>query len=183
MTEVHTPEPGDGSPDAAGNDPPGSLLNRDGGRLEGPPSSLDLDAIEAHLRDEVHVIDLREDGWTIKHTFMCRSLGLFTCSITQAAQTDLQSPPPEAPGRYIVDLDPDGFLVIGHPLTDHEETIDVPALVRELRATWDKVVKVRLLLETSPFGPTLADLRKLAFEIRRVVFPEHWKQEENPDGN
>jgi hypothetical protein len=52
----------------------------------------------------------------------------------------------------------------------------------DLPAALDQLAKVRLLLETSPYGPTLADLRRLAFEIRRVVFPEQWKQEEKTDG-
>jgi hypothetical protein len=94
----------------------------------------DLDALETQLRDEAHVIDLREDGWTIRHTLFCRRIGLFDCPITQAAETDLKDRPPQAPGRYIVDLDGGGYLAIGERATDHEEQLDVVALVAELRA-------------------------------------------------
>jgi hypothetical protein len=48
-------------------------------------------------------------------------------------------------------------------------------LVAELRATrraQERLAKIRLLLETSPFGPTLADLRRLVFEIRQVAFAD-----------
>jgi hypothetical protein len=65
----------------------------------------------------------------------------------------------------------------GHP-EDPRRTIhafDLATLVAEAQAgrrNGERLAKIRLLLDTSPFGPTLADLRRLAFEIRQVAFAD-----------
>jgi len=56
-----------------------------------------------------HVIDLREDGWTIAHPLSCRARGLFACPLNTAA-TDLGWPPEV--GRFAVTAE-DGGLVLG----------------------------------------------------------------------
>jgi hypothetical protein len=60
--------------------------------------------------DEAHVIDLREDGWTISHPLACRVTGLFECEVNRAAVAQLTEPPPLSPSRYKVGLE-DGELV------------------------------------------------------------------------
>jgi hypothetical protein len=91
---------------------------------------VDLDAAERVI-NRPHIIDLREDGWTIMHPPSCHP-DLFACLVNRAAGQDLAEPPPEAPGRYFCDLDGDGFLAIGEPAGD-SQGIDWAALVAELR--------------------------------------------------
>jgi hypothetical protein len=91
---------------------------------------VDLDAAE-RIINRPHIIDLREDGWTIMHPPACHP-DLFACLVNRAAGQDLAEPPPEAPGRYFCDLDGDGFLAIGEPAGD-SQGIDWAALVAELR--------------------------------------------------
>ena len=100
----------------------------------GPPRQVDLDAAERVIH-RPHVIDLREDGWTIMHPPACHP-DLFTCPVNQAAGRNLEEPPPQAPGRYFCEFDPDGVdwgFVIGEPAGD-AQGIDWVALVAELRA-------------------------------------------------
>jgi len=65
-----------------------------------------LDALAAAGRlapaddDPRHIIELRTDGWTIKHPLACRPQ-LFDCPVNRAAERDLDGPPPAAlVGRY-----------------------------------------------------------------------------------
>lgn len=60
---------------------------------------------------ERHVVDLRDDGWTIKHPLSCRP-NLFDCDVNTAAERDLDEPPAEL-GRFVCGLDGDGRLTIG----------------------------------------------------------------------
>jgi hypothetical protein len=70
-------------------------------------------AIEACQPD--HIIDLRDDGWTIQHS-ACRLDGrLFDCPVNRAAFK--LNGPPAAPGRYRCYVDDDGWLVIGEAVT------------------------------------------------------------------
>jgi hypothetical protein len=80
-----------------------------------------LDALSAawHLvprepGDEHHVLDVREDGWTLKHPLTCRPR-LFECQANVAAER-LPDRPAEI-GRYRVTVDQVTWeLVIGEPV-------------------------------------------------------------------
>ncbi|MFE6305012.1 hypothetical protein [Nocardiopsis sp. NPDC057823] len=78
-------------------------------------------AIHAHygisatytVEREQHIIDLREDGWTIQHEMACRPR-LFECAVNRAAERDLAAlaATPRPPGRYECGLDyKGGFLI------------------------------------------------------------------------
>lgn len=67
---------------------------------------------------DVHVIEVREDGWTLKHPLSCRP-NLFDCAVNRAGEN--LDGPPAPPGRqYMVDVDEDGELVI---LLDRDELL------------------------------------------------------------
>jgi hypothetical protein len=68
---------------------------------------------------EVHVIDLREDGWTIQHPLSCRARGeLFSCPVNRLAGQQLLDPL-DFTGRFEVGLNDDGDqLVIGDRVED-----------------------------------------------------------------
>ena len=57
-----------------------------------------------------HVVDFREDGWTLAHPLSCRSTGLFTCPF-HAAFEDITGPAARV-GKFVVALDA-GRLVVG----------------------------------------------------------------------
>lgn len=61
--------------------------------------------------DGRHIIDLRDDGWTIKHPLSCRP-NLFDCPVNEAAERDLTEPPDER-GQRVCSLNDDGHLLIG----------------------------------------------------------------------
>lgn len=65
--------------------------------------------LETYRRDGGHVIDLREDGWTIQHPLSCRP-NLFDCIYNMAAATLVSAGP--RPGRYRVTVE-DGHLHLG----------------------------------------------------------------------
>lgn len=85
----------------------------------------------AKLRDEVqrlrtqlddlganqteHVIDIKPDGWTIKHPLACRP-ELFNCPVHNAAAAREFADPHPGPGRYGVSLSETGWIVIGEPV-------------------------------------------------------------------
>ena len=48
-----------------------------------------------------HIIDLRADGWTIKHPLACRS-DLFNCRVNRAAETQVKKP--KVTGRFYCSL-------------------------------------------------------------------------------
>jgi hypothetical protein len=58
-----------------------------------------------------HVVEFREDGWTIKHPLACRP-NLFDCAVNRAAGRALQEPPAEF-GRFACGLAEDGQFVVG----------------------------------------------------------------------
>jgi hypothetical protein len=57
-----------------------------------------------------HVIDLRDDGWTIKHPLSCRP-HLFDCPVNRAAERDLTEAPAQL-GRFVCLLDEVGGFTI-----------------------------------------------------------------------
>lgn len=72
-----------------------------------------LDDLGAHQTE--HIIDIKPDGWTIKHPLSCRPQ-LFDCPVHQAAQRrDFATVHPK-PGRYNVALDAAGWVLIGEPV-------------------------------------------------------------------
>lgn len=58
-----------------------------------------------------HVIEFREDGWTIMHPLACRP-NLSACAVNRAAGHALQEPPAEF-GRFACGLAEDGQFVVG----------------------------------------------------------------------
>lgn len=60
--------------------------------------------------DDRHIVDLREDGWTIRHPLSCRP-NLFNCPVNKAAERDLTEPPAEL-GRFVCGLDDDGRFIV-----------------------------------------------------------------------
>lgn len=113
---------------------------------------IDLDAAERVI-NRPHVIDLREDGWTIMHPPACHP-DLFACPVNQAATRNLEEPPPQAPGRYFCEFDPDGvdwgFIIQGP--ADDSDGIDWPSLLAELRAAREVVWLVRAFVTYEPDG-------------------------------
>jgi hypothetical protein len=72
-----------------------------------------VDLVGRDMTDDAqHVIDLRDDGWTIKHPLTCRP-NLFDCHFNRAAR-DLAGSP-ALPGRYVCDVDDTGHLTVGEP--------------------------------------------------------------------
>jgi len=120
---------------------------------------VDLGRVERVI-NRPHVIDLRDDGWTLMHPPACHP-DLFACPVNQAATRNLEEPPPQAPGRYYCDFDPDGVdwgFVIGEPATD-SEGVDWAGLVAELRA-----------------AHTFRD------DIAAALAPGRWRGFDGPDG-
>lgn len=60
--------------------------------------------------DGDHIINLRVDGFTLKHPWTCRETGLFECAFNDGGRA--MSMPAEL-GQYRCDLDADGNLVLG----------------------------------------------------------------------
>lgn len=63
-----------------------------------------------------HVIDLRDDGWTILHPLACRP-NLFNCRLSQVAMT-LSEQDTTLRGRFFCWLENTGQLVIGSPASE-----------------------------------------------------------------
>lgn len=61
--------------------------------------------------DDRHIIDVTENGWTIKHPLSCRP-NLFDCPVNKAATRDLTEASAEL-GRFACDVDDDGHFTIG----------------------------------------------------------------------
>ncbi len=92
---------------------------------------IDLDAVKRALA-EPHVIDLREDGWTMSHPLSCRPV-LFDCPVNRAAQKSFgSSGDPGLRGRYQCELADEGWLSIGDVAAARADQIDVGALVDEI---------------------------------------------------
>lgn len=66
--------------------------------------------------EHFHVMEIRQNGWTIKHPIACRP-DLFNCPVNRAASAELE-PPALEPGQYRVDLDDRGELKMSavHPV-------------------------------------------------------------------
>lgn len=59
-----------------------------------------------------HTIEVREDGWTLQHSLACRAAGtLFDCPVNEACNKLMGMP--AAPGRYEVEVDENGELLVG----------------------------------------------------------------------
>jgi len=54
-----------------------------------------------------HIIEFRDDGWTIQHPLSCRP-NLFDCEVNRAAERDVDGVPPEGTGRYTCGSDEGG---------------------------------------------------------------------------
>lgn len=82
---------------------------------------LDLLADEGYAvvekGSEEHVIDFREDGWTIKHPLRCRP-NLFDCPINRECEAQSWLEPPVPPGRYELELSDGDELVIGRAIEE-----------------------------------------------------------------
>lgn len=64
-----------------------------------------------------HIIDLREDGWTIQHPLSCRP-DLFSCPVNRVVSEELRDPL-DFTGRFEVGLNDDGdTFVIGDRVED-----------------------------------------------------------------
>jgi hypothetical protein len=116
---------------------------------------IDLDAAERVIH-RPHVIELREDGWTVMHPPACHP-DLFACPVNRAATRDLNSAPtPSELGEFFCDLRSGGRLRIGERAPD-SEGIDWSALVAELRAAREVVEIARNGQLTGPSLPYLND--------------------------
>ena len=63
--------------------------------------------------DPRHIIDFRDDGWTIQHPLTCRP-NLFACPVNRAAGQQVTAEPATGLGRYACWLhEDDGLLVLG----------------------------------------------------------------------
>ena len=61
-----------------------------------------------------HVVELRNDGWTIKHPLACRP-DLFNCPVNRVAEAELVEPP-KGRGRFPVWLDEQGRMSMGEEI-------------------------------------------------------------------
>lgn len=88
----------------------------------------DLDRWQPRADDEAaqHVIEFRENGWTIMHPLSCRP-ALFDCPVNRAAEDQLDQQP-DVLGRFVVELQ-DGELVVGEPAD--ESTLAALATLKE----------------------------------------------------
>jgi hypothetical protein len=100
---------------------------------------LDLDFIEAFI-NRPHIIDLRDDGWTIMHPPACHP-NLFDCQVNRAASEQVDGPL-DFQGRYYCGLDDLGQFYVGDG-ADHAQGVDWNALVAELRAARECVHALR----------------------------------------
>lgn len=66
--------------------------------------------------DDGHVVDLRDDGWTIKHPLSCRP-HLFDCPVNLAAERDLTEPQRDR-GRFACRVDDVGRFVINEKIRE-----------------------------------------------------------------
>jgi hypothetical protein len=115
---------------------------------------LDLDRVERVI-NRPHVIDLRDDGWSIMHPPRCHP-GLFACPVNRVAGQQLDGPPDEIPfGQYFCELDEWGNLAIGGE-ADDSEGVDWSALVAELRAAREVIDAYR---EYAPGSMPMVDVR------------------------
>lgn len=102
---------------------------------------VDLAAAE-RVVNRPHIIELREDGWTLMHPPACHP-NLFACPLSRAATRDLAgAPKPSAMGEFFCDLRPNGRLRIGERAPD-SEGINWAALVAELRVAREVIEAAR----------------------------------------
>lgn len=62
----------------------------------------EIDRLRAALKagQVGHIIEFRDNGWTIQHPLSCRP-NLFECEVNRAAERDVDGVPPEGVGRYV----------------------------------------------------------------------------------
>lgn len=84
-----------------------------------PPDDLDEHGVPRLVRewleehDDGHLIEVANNGWTLRHSLLCRLGDLFACPINQAAQEQGERLAIEyGEGRYIVDLEDDLLIVV-----------------------------------------------------------------------
>lgn len=63
--------------------------------------------------NEPHLIEFREDGWTIQHPVRCRP-NLFACRVNRVSAEQVDGPPASGLGVYECDVDDDGTLVLDY---------------------------------------------------------------------
>jgi hypothetical protein len=80
-----------------------------------------------------HVIEFREDGWTIRHPLTCRLGDLFACRVNRAAEVDVEGPPDAGLGRYVCDVDPAGSFHLRGLVADPIRHDDEPLLDPDCR--------------------------------------------------
>lgn len=73
-----------------------------------------LQRAEAALNQHGHVVEFRDDGWAIEHAIECRQRSLLDCPFNTACEA--LDGPPTARGRFEVDLDEEGNLIVGRPV-------------------------------------------------------------------
>jgi hypothetical protein len=83
-------------------------------RQDIPALLAEVERLRAELGETEHnhhIVDFRENGWTVQHPLSCRP-NLFDCKVNKAAERDLTEPPAEL-GRFVCELDGDGQFAIG----------------------------------------------------------------------
>lgn len=73
-----------------------------------------LASIQDH--DPHHVIQLSDNGWTLKHPLACRETELFSCPVNAQVSDQMSDGAPEERGTYVVALDTRGFAVLAERL-------------------------------------------------------------------
>ena len=74
---------------------------------------------DKHVVANEHVIEFRENGWTIKHPLICRP-NLFDCEVNRAAERDIDGPPQQL-GRFVCGITGGKFWCDTKPLTELEK--------------------------------------------------------------
>ena len=80
-------------------------------RLANGPQAMFLEPVDT---GQPHVIELNENGWTMKHPVTCRAR-LFHCPVHKAAVDS--EPLGNQLGRFVCTVDDEGFLVIGEEVS------------------------------------------------------------------
>jgi len=88
-------------------------------RTDVPALVAEVERLWEALNQSAHVIAFDDDGWSIEHLVECRP-HMTRCAYHRAAVEAAKGwdEPPRSPGRYAVNLTPDGALVIGERIED-----------------------------------------------------------------
>jgi hypothetical protein len=84
-------------------------------RLTGARDHLQAQLDDLGAGQTEHIIDIKPDGWTIKHPLSCRP-ELFNCPVHNAAVAREFADVHPKPGQYGLSLDETGWIVIGEPV-------------------------------------------------------------------